>query len=305
MVGNASRSTAARHTRAARISALVLAVFRGLLCSFAVAGLGGGATSAVAQASPAIARESTAKPAVPSTPVVPAGRSGSLPAKLAIPAISKTAAKGVVSNPSWKELSAVQQEALSPLAGQWDTLDAPHRAKWLQISRKFDTMNPDEKTRIQERMRAWVALTPEQRRIARDIYARTKKLNTDQKSAQWEQYQKLPEEQKRRLAAEAAKTKVASLPPAHSKPKVVPSIRSLQKPALQRSVTPQPGAAQASMQETAGHGATPHSPVAASASGGNGAAPTAGSTTLGVSSLSRTPPTVAPTPVVTPPNSDK
>ena len=83
----------------------------------------------------------------------------------------------------------MQQQALSPLATEWDKLDSPHKSKWLEISRRYVTMKPEDQSRMQERMRAWIALTPEQRRVARESYARTKKLNTDQKSAQWQQYQ--------------------------------------------------------------------------------------------------------------------
>ena len=151
--------------------------------------------------------------------------------------------KAAVVNPNWSELSVVQQQALLPLATEWDKLDAAHKSKWLEISRRSVTMKPGDQARIQERMRAWVSLTPEQRRVARESYARTKKLNTDQKSAQWQQYQQLPEEQKKTLAAEAAKNKVAALPPVHSRPKTVAPIKSSAKPILQQSVLPKPAVA--------------------------------------------------------------
>ena len=141
-------------------------------------------------------------------------------------------------NPGWKDLKPVQQQALAPLVAEWDKLDSNHKAKWLAIARKYETMKPDEQVRVQERMRAWVTLTPDQRRVARESYARTKKLNMDQKSAQWQQYQQLPDEQKQKLAAEAAKNKVATLPSSQSKAKTVPPIKSVQKPILQQSIMP-------------------------------------------------------------------
>lgn len=158
---------------------------------------------------------------------------------------SRPAGKAAIANPSWKELSVPQQAALSPLANEWDKLDALHKSKWLEISRRYVSMKPDDQSRMQERMRAWVALTPEQRRVARESYARTKKLNTDQKSAQWQQYQQLPEDQKKTLAAEAAKNKVAALPSVHSKAKTVAPIKSTAKPILQQSVQPHLSTAQA------------------------------------------------------------
>ena len=175
----------------------------------------------------------------------------------------KATVKAAVVNPSWSELSPAQQQALSPLATEWDKLDAAHKSKWLEISRRYVTMKPGDQARIQERMRAWVALTPEQRRVARESYARTKKLNTDQKSAQWQQYQQLPEEQKKILAAEAAKNKVAALPSVHSKPKTVAPIKSAAKPILQQSVSPKPGVTHGPLPVPGGAPVAPGSPPSA------------------------------------------
>lgn len=152
---------------------------------------------------------------------------------------AKTAVKPAA-KPLWTELSPTQQQALAPLAPEWDKLDAPRKKKWLEIGNRFGAMKPDEQARVQERMREWIKLTPEQRRIARESYARAKKLNPDQKNAQWQQYQQLPEEQKKKLAADAASKKhVANLPAPHSKGKTVAPIKSTPKPVLEQSVTPQ------------------------------------------------------------------
>lgn len=195
------------------------------------------------------------------------------------PATARPVLKAPIVNPAWKELPPAQQQALSPLATEWNSLDAAHKSKWLAIARKFETMKPDEQNRIQERMRAWVALTPDQRRVARESYTRTKKLNTDQKSAQWQQYQQLPEEQKKLLAAEAAKNKVATLPPSHSKPKSVPPIKSAQKPALQQSIMPK----------------SPGTPAALPPAGTPGSPP----------ALAPAAPAPAPAAVIVPPATDK
>ena len=45
---------------------------------------------------------------------------------------------------------------------------------------------------MHERMRESVKLTPEQRRKAARKLARVKKIDKDQRSAKWEQYQQLP-----------------------------------------------------------------------------------------------------------------
>ena len=126
--------------------------------------------------------------------------------------------------PMWVELTPAQQQALSPLAAEWDKLALHHKKKWLAISAKYPSLKPEQQVRLQERMRDWAKLTPEQRAVARESYARAKKLDPGQKSVEWQQYQQLPEEQKKKLASEAAaKKRVTNLPPVtQSKPKVTP-----------------------------------------------------------------------------------
>lgn len=88
---------------------------------------------------------------------------------------------------------------------------------------------------MHERMRDWAKLTPEQRRVARESYSRAKRLEPDQKTAQWEEYQQLSDEQKKKLAEEAvARKRVTNLPPAvPDKNKLVPPSKSVlrQQPA--------------------------------------------------------------------------
>lgn len=116
--------------------------------------------------------------------------------------------------PLWDELTPAQKDTLSPLAIEWNSFNATQKKKWLAISNKYPSMTPIEKIRLQEQMRDWVKLTPAQRKTARESYSRAKKLDAGQKSTEWEQYQKLPEEQKKKLAEEAAaKKRVANLPP--------------------------------------------------------------------------------------------
>lgn len=209
-----------RVLRAASVFALIFTAtaMAGASISIAPAPMGQGTPSA--DASPP---NSAAAPA-------PAAVGKSVPAK-----------QQSISKPLWTDLTAAQQQALAPLEAEWDKLGPARKSKWLAIGNKYASMKPDEQQRVQERMREWIKLTPEQRRIARESYARTKKLNADQKSQHWEQYQQLPEEQKQKLAADAAaKKRVATLPPAsQGKNKTVPPIKSAPKPVLEQSVTPQ------------------------------------------------------------------
>jgi hypothetical protein len=192
-----------------------------------------------AQLAPATAA-TTLQPVIsPTAPLMP-------PAPLPAPtAASKkpNVAKPVpaAAHPLWQELSAPQKAALAPLANEWDALEVSRKKKWLEIGTRFSSMKPDEQQRVQERMREWAKLTPEQRRVARESFARAKKLDPEQKSAQWQQYQQLPEEQKKKLAADAsAKTPVARLPSTHNnKSTILPPIKATPKPVLEQSVTPQ------------------------------------------------------------------
>jgi hypothetical protein len=154
------------------------------------------------------------------TPAQPAAE---VPAKPAAAAPSKPVP--VSGKPQWKDLSPPQQVALEPLKVEWDQMEALRKQKWLEIANRYSSMKPDEQQRVHERMRAWLKLTPEERRVARENYTLSKKIGKDQKTAQWEQYQQLPEEEKRKLAADAAKKKqVTNLPP-KTQPKAIAPIK--------------------------------------------------------------------------------
>jgi hypothetical protein len=126
--------------------------------------------------------------------------------------------------PLWTELSPAQQQALAPLSGEWDSLKARQKKKWLAISSRYASLKPDQQVRLQDRMRDWVKLTPEERRVARESYSRSKKLNPDQKAAEWQHYQQLSEDQKKKLFDDArTKKRITNLPPAsQEKEKLTP-----------------------------------------------------------------------------------
>jgi hypothetical protein len=126
-----------------------------------------------------------------------AAAGGSRPVAAVAPAVEP---KTAVNRSNWKSLSPKQQQALQPLAAEWDTLDSIRKRKWLAIGNKYAEMSPAEQERVQTRMRDWIKLTPAQRRSVRESYTSTQKLNADQKSAQWQQYLQLSDEQKQALA---------------------------------------------------------------------------------------------------------
>lgn len=145
----------------------------------------------------------------------------------ATPPLAKLAAKSIEpdTRPRWNELTPIQQNALAPLAAEWNKIEVFRKKKWLEIGNRYVNMSAEEQSRMQERMREWAKLTPDERRVAREIYTRTKKLDASQKSAQWQEYQQLPEDQKKKLAESTpAKKHVSNLPmlSAGSKPATVP-----------------------------------------------------------------------------------
>jgi hypothetical protein len=123
--------------------------------------------------------------------------------------------------PAWRSLSPAQQVALQPLQGEWDQMDGVRKQKWLQLAKRFGSMKPEEQKRVHERMREWVKLTPEQRELARETYTRTRKIAPAEKTATWESYQQLPDEQKKKLAASVAGRKAPSGMPSQASAKAV------------------------------------------------------------------------------------
>ena len=143
--------------------------------------------------------------------------------------------------PYWSELTAAQKTALAPLAAEWDQIPVARKKKWLEIGHKVALMSPEEQLRVQERIRDWVKLTPEQRRTARTAFVQAQKLSPNEKFAQWQQYQQLTEDQKKELAAlETPNRKHVANPPApSSRPtKLAKSVKSAPRPVLEKSVLP-------------------------------------------------------------------
>ena len=114
-----------------------------------------------------------------------------------------------LTQPKWAKLSSAHQVALKPLAGEWDKLDDLRRRKWIAVAERYPSMKPEEQKRIQARMGDWARLTPAQRNQARETFRKTQAVPAEQKKAEWQQYQTLPDSQKRRLAIAADASKPA------------------------------------------------------------------------------------------------
>lgn len=122
------------------------------------------------------------------------------------------AAKPAPAGPAWKELTPTQHEALKPLGASWAGLSEGHKRKWIALSQNYAKMAPSEQVKLHSRMTEWAALSPQQRTQARFNFAETKAFSPDEKKAKWEAYQALSPEEKKKLAAGAARKPVGAAP---------------------------------------------------------------------------------------------
>ena len=165
--------------------------------------------AALLVAGAAFAQVPPAAPASAVPPARPASASASASghAAPASHAHKSPAARRVAPGPTWRELSAGQHQALAPLAAQWDTLNEAQKRKWIALSGNYPRMSGEEQAKLHSRMTEWVALSPQERTIARLNYGRANKLSPADKKAKWEAYQALSPEEKKKLAATSAAPK--------------------------------------------------------------------------------------------------
>lgn len=178
-------------------------------------------------------------------------------------------APAVATKPTWKELSPEQQQALQPLAAHWEKLGADRKRKWLALSRNYATLPAAEQLKLHSRMREWALLSQQQRDQARLNFAETKALAPEEKASQWQAYQNLSAEEKRKLAAKAPAKHVGAAAVKPVPPdKLVPVTRrskqeasSPSSPAIQRNtLLPKPP-----LPATPSPSAPPPQPAAATA----------------------------------------
>jgi hypothetical protein len=116
---------------------------------------------------------------------------------------------------AWNRLAETQRTALAPFAKQWDQFSEERKLKWMKIASRYSKLSPEGQKRLHERMTEWVRMTPDQRKVARENYQVSKSVPVEKRERAWDAYQKLPEEQKKRLAAteKPRRPTVVSAPP--------------------------------------------------------------------------------------------
>jgi hypothetical protein len=153
-----------------------------------------------------LAAAAAAQPASPQPSPQPGPQAA--PQSPAKPAAKAKSAKAPRGKPTWAELSAGQQAILSPLKTDWEALDNDRRRKWIGIAKRYPNMKPTEQERVQKRMEAWVKLTVEQRRQARESYKRIAKVPPEKRAKlrqQWAEYQALSPQERESADPNAGK----------------------------------------------------------------------------------------------------
>ncbi len=130
---------------------------------------------------------------------------------------------------TWESLKPAQQQILAPLESDWDYMPPDSRKKWMQVANIYPKMSEQDQQRLQSRMASWSKLSQKERRLARDNYLSSLKFPAEKKAEAWTAYQKLSDEQKKKLADTQVKKKLSVI-----------NAPTLQQHTVNLSGTPQP-----------------------------------------------------------------
>ena len=108
---------------------------------------------------------------------------------------------------TWEGLKPGQQKILAPLESDWDYMLPDSRKKWTQLANIYPKMSAQDQERLQSRMAGWSNLSQKERRLARENYLASLKFPAEKKAEAWSAYQKLSDEQKKKLADSEVKKK--------------------------------------------------------------------------------------------------
>jgi hypothetical protein len=108
---------------------------------------------------------------------------------------------------TWEGLKPAQQKILAPLESDWDYMLPDSRRKWTQVANIYPKMSAQDQERLQSRMAGWSNLSQKERRLARENYLSSLKFPAEKKAEAWSAYQKLTDDQKKKLADSEVKKK--------------------------------------------------------------------------------------------------
>jgi hypothetical protein len=159
-------------------------------------------------------------------------------------------------NTAWLSLSTIEQTALAPLARHWNGLSEGQKRKWLAVAKSYPGLAQPEQEKLHGRMLEWAALSPKDREVARLNFAQTKTIAKSDRAANWEAYQALSPDERKKLAADAkvkpvgaavavkpvAPDKLATVPITRHTPEPERTAASAQRPLNRITLLPQPPA---------------------------------------------------------------
>jgi hypothetical protein len=106
-------------------------------------------------------------------------------------------------NTAWLSLTQVEQAALAPLTKHWNDLSEGQKRKWLAIAKAYPGLAQPEQQKLHSRMVEWAALSAKDREAARLNFARTKSVTKSDRATNWEAYQALSQDERKKLAEDA------------------------------------------------------------------------------------------------------
>ena len=131
-----------------------------------------------------------------------AGRVAPLILAITLVAGTSAFAADTPKGPSWQQLTVEQQGILEPLQESWDSLSIARKRKWIEVTKRYPRLKPQEQGRLRVQMKDWAALTPEQRREARDAYRKFAELPVEQRQAVRERWERAQEEKRREASVQ-------------------------------------------------------------------------------------------------------
>ncbi len=96
------------------------------------------------------------------------------------------------------------------MAKAWPQLTSSQRQKWLALAQTYDSLTPAEQVTVHQRMAEWASLSVQERARARLNYTHLKPLGREELKAQWEAYQALTDDERKRLQQQRPAPKSAA-----------------------------------------------------------------------------------------------
>jgi hypothetical protein len=79
-------------------------------------------------------------------------------------------------------------------------LSEGQKRKWLAVAANYPKLERPEQEKLHSRMAEWAALSPKDREVARLNFAQTKAMAKSDRAANWEAYQALSPDERKKLA---------------------------------------------------------------------------------------------------------